>query len=82
MEYFTRACRIYAFSVDKTIEALENDSAAVQFLYQKCMEGMDSSLSHEFTKRIENDMEDGKLTLTKLSDAMIRVTKFHRNGLA
>ena len=58
-----------------------DDSVAVRFLYQKCMDGIDSSLSHEFRKRIENDMEDGKLTITKLSDAMIRVNKFDRNGL-
>ena len=45
------------------------------------MDGIESSLSHEFRKRIENDMEDGKLTITKLSDAMIRVNKFDRNGL-
>ena len=55
-----------------------DDSVAVRFLYQKCMDGIDSSLSHEFRKRIENDMEDGKLTIT---DAMIRVNNFDRNGL-
>lgn len=80
LEYFTRSSRIYAFSVGKAIGDIEEDPAAVQFLYQKCMEGMDSSISHEFTKRIENDMDSGKLTLSKLSDAMIRVTRYHRPG--
>ena len=45
------------------------------------MDGIDSSLSNEFRKRIENDMKDGKLTITKLSDAIIRVNKFHRSEL-
>lgn len=80
LAYFTRCCRIYAFSVGKTINDIESDPAAVQFLYQKCIDGMDTQICHEFIMRLENDIENEKLNLTKLSDAMIRVTRYNHSG--
>ena len=75
LEFFTKIRRIYGFSVGKEEKDLAKDNAAVSFMVQKMMEAMDESTSHEFTKRIEGDLEDGTLTFNKIADAIIRITR-------
>lgn len=75
LEFFTKIRRIYGFSVGKEEKDLAKDSAAVSFMVQKMMEAMDESTSHEFTKRIEGDLEDGTLTFNKIADPIIRITR-------
>lgn len=75
LEFFTKIRRIYAFSVNKKDEALVNDQAAVSFMVQKMVEAMEEATAQEFTKRIESDLEQGKLTFGKIADAIIRITR-------
>ena len=75
LEFFTKIRRIYGFSVNKPEKDLSSDSAAVSFMVQKMIEAMEEGLAQEFTKRIEGDLEDGNLTFSKISDAIIRITR-------
>ena len=75
LEFFTKIRRIYAFSVNKKDETLVNDQAAVSFMVQKMVEAMEEATAQEFTKRIESDLEQGKLTFGKIADAIIRITR-------
>ena len=74
LQYFTKLRRMYAYATSKELNNLETDAVALQLLVQKLKDGMETVFSTEFTKRIETQLDAGSLTMTAVSNALMKIS--------
>ena len=75
LQYFTKLKRMYAYATNKQIKDLEKEAVAIQLLVQKLKDSMETIFSTEFSKRIEAKMDAGKLEMTDISVALMKISR-------
>ena len=82
LKYYSRLRLMYEFSSNKNKTELESDQITCRILQNKLQEAMPRNVATEFARRLEDDNSNKSLSLTKISQTLMRIVQFCTESIA